>query len=84
MFTDFRNLNQTHTSFARNKMATPCEHTLVKKSIAKSTIWDNFMLKKRKNDGLIEENVAVCIHCNSTIKIAGVGTSNMTAHMNCQ
>ncbi|XP_048730602.2 E3 SUMO-protein ligase ZBED1-like [Ostrea edulis] len=48
---------------------------------AKSSIWKQFGLKKRKSDGRIEESVAICKLCDSVIKCAGGGTSNLTAHL---
>ena len=47
---------------------------------AKAAVWRHFGVRKRKADGSIVENVAVCLTCQSAIKTGG-GTSNLTNHI---
>lgn len=56
------------------------EYTVVPFSKAKAPIWKHFGVRKRKNDGSLVENIAVCLTCNSDVKTAG-GTSNMSTHI---
>ena len=46
----------------------------------KADVWKHFGLKKRKQDGTIVENIAVCRHCDSVI-IRGGGTTNLLTHI---
>ena len=64
----------------RNNNMADRDYLVVKNSKAKSEIWKHFGLKKRKSDGEIETNIAVCYLCDGTVKYSG-GTSNLNAHM---
>ena len=46
----------------------------------KADVWRWFGLKKRKTDGHIEQNIAVCFDCCVSVKLAG-GTSNLQTHI---
>ena len=54
--------------------------TVVKNVRGKADVWRWFGLKKRKTDGQIEQNIAVCFHCGVSVKLAG-GTSNLQTHI---
>ena len=54
---------------------------VVKNVKAKSAIWEGFGLKKRKHDGRLEPDVAVCKKCKAQVKCAGGGTSNLYSHV---
>ena len=49
----------------------------------KSDIWKYFGLKKRKVDGQIVDNIAICNSCQAEVKTSG-GTSNLFFHMSRQ
>lgn len=57
------------------------DYIIVKNQRGVSQIWSHFGLKKNTVDGRIEENVAICKHCDVVVKCAGGGTSNMTQHL---
>ena len=56
------------------------DFTVVPNLRGKSNIWNHFGLKKRKVDGQITDNVAICNSCQAEVKTGG-GTSNMFFHM---
>ena len=56
------------------------EYTLVPNTKGKLDLWKHFSLRKRKTDGRIDANVAVCKQCNSVVTRVG-DTSNMSTHM---
>ena len=56
------------------------EFTLVRNERGKSAMWGHFGQKKRKSDGKIDPEIAVCFHCNIEVKVSG-GTSNMSTHV---
>ena len=55
------------------------DYTVVKNVRGKADVWRWFGLKKRKTDGHIEQNIAVCFDCGVSVKLAG-GTSNLQTH----
>ena len=56
------------------------DYTVVKNVRGKADVWRWFRLKKRKTDGHIEQNIAVCFDCGVSVKLAG-GTSNLQTHI---
>ena len=57
------------------------DYTVVKKNVrGKADVWRWFGLKKRKTDGHIEQNIAVCFDCGVSVKLAG-GTSSLQTHI---
>ena len=56
------------------------DYTVVKNVRGKADVWRWFGLKKRKTDGHIEQNIAVCFDCGVSVKLAG-GTSNLQTHI---
>ena len=56
------------------------DYTVVKNVRGKAAVWRWFGLKKRKTDGHIEQNIAVCFDCGVSVKLAG-GTSNLQTHI---
>ena len=60
---------------ADENMEPQADFTIVPYSKAKAAIWKHFGVRKRKADGSIVENVAICLTCQSAIKTGG-GTSN--------
>ena len=56
------------------------EYTVVKNVRGKADVRRWFGHKKRKNDGHIEQNIAVCFDCGVSVKLAG-GTSNLQTHI---
>ena len=47
------------------------DYTVVKNVRGKADVWRWFGLKKRKTDGHIEQNIAVCFDCGVSVKLAG-------------
>ena len=66
---------------ADENMEPQADFTIVPYSKAKAAIWKHFGVRKRKADGSIVENVAICLTCQSAIKTGGSGTSNLTNHI---
>ena len=56
------------------------DYTVVKNVRGKADVWRWFGLKKRKTDGHIEQNIAMCFDCGVSVKLAG-GTSNLQTHI---
>ena len=56
------------------------DYTVVKNVRGKADVWRWFGLKKRKTDGHIEQNIAVCFDCGVSVKLAG-GTTNLQTHI---
>ena len=56
------------------------DYIVVKNVRGKADVWRWFGLKKRKTDGHIEQNIAVCFDCGVSVKLAG-GTSNLQTHI---
>ena len=56
------------------------DYTVVKNVRGKADVWRWFGLQKRKTDGHIEQNIAVCFDCGVSVKLAG-GTSNLQTHI---
>ena len=46
------------------------DYTVVKNVRGKADVWRWFGLKKRKTDGHIEQNIAVCFDCGVSVKLA--------------
>lgn len=57
------------------------EFELIENEKAKSKIWAEFNLRKRKSTGKIEDGVAVCKKCKMDIRYSG-GTTNLNTHLN--
>ena len=57
------------------------EYEFIPNKKAKSDVWDNFWLKVNTQTKKAVESVAICKHCNQTVKNSG-GTTNLTAHLN--
>ena len=53
------------------------KYTLVPNSKGKSDLWKYFNLSKKKTNGQINMDVAVCKQCNSIVKLAG-GASDIS------
>ena len=53
---------------------------LIENERAKSKIWAEFNLKKRKSTGKIEDGIAVCKKCKMDIRYSG-GTTNLNTHL---
>ena len=53
----------------------------MKNKRATSSVWTWFGLKRRKVDGRLVQNAAVCCKCSKEIKHSG-GTTNLTTHLN--
>lgn len=47
---------------------------------AKSKVWENFQLKKRKSSGKIQEGIALCKKCKMEVRYSG-GTTNLNTHL---
>jgi len=72
---------QIHKSTFEKKMAEEApDFIVVKNNRGKSDIWQHFGLKKKISDGKVETQIAICFHCQSSVKLAG-GTSNIAFHM---
>ena len=56
------------------------DYTVMKNVRGKADVWRWFGLKKRKTDGHIEQNIAVCFDCGVSVKLAG-GTSSLQTHI---
>ena len=54
---------------ADENMEPQADFTIVPYSKAKAAIWKHFGVRKRKADGSIVENVAICLTCQSAIKM---------------
>lgn len=54
---------------------------LVPNKKAKSDVWSHFWVKVDKQTQKQVENVAICRHCDQTVKYSG-GTTNLSAHLN--
>ena len=56
------------------------DYTVVENVRGKADVWRWFGLKKRKTDGHIEQNIALCFDCGVSVKLAG-GTSSLQTHI---
>ena len=79
LLTDMVDTRGIQYSHRHRRISIPlvCEYTLAPCTKGKSDLWKHFILRKRKTDGRIEADVAVCKQCNSIVKLAG-GTANMS------